>query len=724
MSLKNISLKSKLVFMLLGIAMGCILIVGYQGLHNGEKALNERIYDQLTSVRESKRYQVETWYKDVQAQVRAMAVEHTTIYAMREFGDAVRKLADEPPELKGQLPPLQNYYEQEYFPRLQKTIQGEPLLKHYLPKNPAAQYLQLQYIANNPNPVGEKDKLQTPETASYYNGIHKHYHPVFQQLLKSNDFYDIFLIDIETGNIVYSVFKEVDYATSLLTGPYRTSNLGQLFGDISQTQNHGEVLGVDFDFYKPSYGKPSMFMGTTIFDLDQRPIGILVVQMPVSRLDDVMTGQQGWQQQGLGETGEAYLVGDDMLMRSNARPVYADGETCYARQLQDKLLMDQLTADKICQLKTSILFQKVEGDHISNALNGKSGTIRTVSYTGHESLAAYAPLLLGDMKWAIVAQLDKSEANAPIRSFQKELGISTVLLASAVTFLAMLLAALFIRPLNVLMDGVRKLSRGETNLDIAMNRNDEYGELAKTLNNTAQLVQQQGEVINQKEAVNQRLLQNILPEKAARQFSHGKRDFAERADSATILYTRLIGLSDYLESHQPEEAVQLLNQLFQRFDKLADHHGMEKFQTISDSYLAVCGLNVSRLDHSRRAVDFAKELLEIMPQFNAEQQSRFALCISINCGPVIAGVIGEEKFAYNLLGKTIQLAERLRFETAPDTIIINQPVFERLNDREGFQEQPPKIIGSDHEQVNTWVYSPPNQAPVADTAMSEYQKTA
>ena len=90
--LNSLSLKSKLVVMLLAVAIGCILVIGYQGLSNGERALKERVNAQLVSVRESKRFQVESWYQDLSSRIRQLSSNHTTIYAMREFKDAFSSL--------------------------------------------------------------------------------------------------------------------------------------------------------------------------------------------------------------------------------------------------------------------------------------------------------------------------------------------------------------------------------------------------------------------------------------------------------------------------------------------------------------------------------------------------------------------------------------------------------------------------------------------------------
>ncbi|MEZ5535194.1 MAG: adenylate/guanylate cyclase domain-containing protein [Thiolinea sp.] len=690
MFLNNISLKSKLVFMLLSIAIGCILIVGYQGLSNGEKALKSRIYEQLTSVRETRGHQVETWYRDIKSQLHAVANNHTTIYALREFRDAFNKLAEKTPEIGDEKNILDKFYTDKFFPGLNTTEGNEPQLKHYLPSHAVSRYLQLEYIAKNPQPDGKRHEFRSAGNKNYYDAVHAHYHPLFKDVMSSNHFYDLFLIDIDSGDIVYSVAKEVDYATSLKSGPYRNSNFGQLYQKIVRSQNFGETLSADFDFYQPSYGQPGMFIGTTIFDFNQRPVGILAIQVHISHLDDIMTGNKGWKEQGLGETGETFLVGDDRLMRSNARRLFStanNAQGCYATALHKKMLMDEATADSICKFQTSILFQEVSGAYIDEALNGRSGTTVATAYTGDEALVAYKPVYLGNMKWAVVSQLDSSEANTPIRDFQKELGISAILIACAVTFIAMLLAALFISPLNKLMAGVRKLGSSTDDLHIDLNRNDEYGELAKAMNKAGDVIRQQSGWLEAKEAENNRLLLNILPEKAARRFISGKTDFVERIDNATIAHIGIKGLSRYVNQNQSADAIRLFNALTAQMDELAARYEVEKIKMMGDSYLVTCGVNVSRLDHARRSVMFGRALLDMLPQFNQQHQTNFSLQIGVHCGALLAGITvrdGDRDFSYHLWGDAVQVADYLRCRAAENSLLISREVYRRLDHTDDF----------------------------------------
>lgn len=159
--------------------------------------------------------------------------------------------------------------------------------------------------------MGSKEVLDAGKGLSAYHGIHAKYHPAIRSYLSSFGYYDIFIVDIDTANIIYSVFKELDFGTSLLKGPNAQSNFGDCFRKASEL-NEGEYALVDFAQYMPSYEAPASFIGTPIFDGDQK-IAVAIFQMPLDRISTVMSINSG-----LGETGESYLVGGDKLMRSDS----------------------------------------------------------------------------------------------------------------------------------------------------------------------------------------------------------------------------------------------------------------------------------------------------------------------------------------------------------------------------------------------------------------------
>ena len=169
------------------------------------------------------------------------------------------------------------------------------------------------YIFKNSYPAGQKLKLNYADDGSNYSKTHKIYHPVFRSYLNTFGYYDIFIVDPESGGIVYTVFKEDDFGTSLISGKYKNENIAKAYKMANLFTSPDLISIVDMQAYAPSNGEPASFIASPIFDGSEK-IGILVFQINIGQINKVMMDASG-----LGETGETYLVGHEHLMRSNSR---------------------------------------------------------------------------------------------------------------------------------------------------------------------------------------------------------------------------------------------------------------------------------------------------------------------------------------------------------------------------------------------------------------------
>ena len=176
---------------------------------------------------------------------------------------------------------LEQYYRKEFLPRLDKFNSGSPILESYLVRSPASRYLQYQYIAANPNPVSRKQLLDQASDGSAYSRVHGLHHPIFRNIVAKFGYYDMFLINPQ-GQIVYTVFKETDFASDLQTGPYRDSNLAGLIRQVIASKEKGFTNLADFAAYDPSYGAPASFIAAPIFS-GSRLVGCWPFRCPSTR---------------------------------------------------------------------------------------------------------------------------------------------------------------------------------------------------------------------------------------------------------------------------------------------------------------------------------------------------------------------------------------------------------------------------------------------------------
>ena len=549
-SVHQLSIKSKLILMLLLVSGFSTLFSAALGYRSGQINLTQRVFHQLTSVRASKAYQIESYFRTIQNHTQTLSEDLSIIAAVEQFGAAYDQLATAPAG-KGAAKAIESYYRSQFLTRLDKSNGGTPNLPAYLPSEPATQYLQYHYIAANPNPVGKKQLLSAAGDGSSYSKVHGRYHPIFRNIIAKFGYYDMFLINPQ-GQLVYTVFKETDYATNLFTGPYRDSNLAQLVRQVIGTKERGFTQLVDFAAYAPSYGAPASFIAAPLFN-GSRLVGVLAFQLPANEINNVMTGNQQWQQDGLGTSGETILVGQDRLMRSASR-FYLQDPRSYLAQLRSRGVKDDALT-RLQQTGTTILQQPVQTPAVTRALAGGSGTLQVVDYRGVPVLSSYAPLQIKGFDWVILSQMDLAEAYTPIHDFQRQILITITLLILLVTLLAMGLAHLFVKPVQQLIESARRVSSGELTSIPALNSKDEFGELAQSFNAVVHSLQTQTALVDQKNRENEKLLFSVFPTAIARRLQRGETQIGEEVTNVAVLFADLKGFSRLVTSLSAYESL-------------------------------------------------------------------------------------------------------------------------------------------------------------------------
>ena len=399
-------LSTKLPLIIVGISLVVATAVGMASFMTAQKNAHDMIETRMSALLRSKGHELKGYLGSIEQDLRIVSENPAVIDALKAFHAAWSELG------WGQLETLQK-----------------------------------AYITGNPNLLGEKEKLDAAPGGSAYDVVHAQYHPWFRKLLRERQYYDIFLFDLD-GNLIYSVFKELDYATNLNTGEWKDSDLGNAFRAALQSDAAGSISFFDFKPYGPSHGAPASFMSTPIFENGLK-IGVLVYQMPIDVLNALMSSTEG-----LGQTGEVMIVGSDRLMRNDS----------------------QFTDDD------DILSTVVENDAISAALSGQSAQVIASPYRGQELSYVVQPFDYQGVKWALAAAQSSDEISAPVVSLGQQILMITALMLLLAGFAGFFMSRSITQQIVSLVGQMKLLAEGNTDVELAgENRTDEVGDMSRAV---------------------------------------------------------------------------------------------------------------------------------------------------------------------------------------------------------------------------------------------------
>jgi class 3 adenylate cyclase len=343
-------------------------------------------------------------------------------------------------------------------------------------------------------------------------------------------------------------------------------------------------------------------------------------------------------------------------------------------------------ADDAIRLGGTTLVQPIASDATRAAQRGQTGTMITTDYLGHETLQAYAPILIsgGQLHWSIVAKIDTSEAFSRASAFTRTMVLSTVGIIFVVCLAAMFAAQVFVRPIRKLEAGAQKISAGDYDVVIPVETRDEIGDLTQAFNEMSRNLAIKDDLLNEQRRENDRLLSLLMPERVVERYRQGEEIIAQDHQDVTVIFADIVGL-DRLQAQLPSaESLGIINELARQIDAAAEDLGVEPVRTVHNGYLASCGLNVPRLDNVRRTVDFALETQRIIDRFNTETGYHLSLRAGIDSGRVSSGLVGRSSIVYDMWGAAVNLANQVQSGSPQPGIYVTQRVYETIGDAKVF----------------------------------------
>jgi len=272
-------------------------------------------------------------------------------------------------------------------------------------------------------------------------------HDFFDKFIKTYGYYDFFIID-NTGDIFYTVTKEADYQTNLLTGAYNHSGLGTLYKKVSQSS---EFAMSDFSRYAPSNNEPAGFIALPFFSENGTPI-VIALQLSIDKINALMQ-----QRAGMGDTGESYLVGSDLLMRSDS-------------------FLDPEGHSVIASFAGNVKNNGVNTEAAQLAISGKTGNKIITDYNGNPVLSAYTYINVNGIKWALLSEIDVAEAFEPMYEMYWNITYIIALCLLVIIVVALLTSKSILRPLGGEPNEMQRISEtiADGDLMIAFNDHDNH----------------------------------------------------------------------------------------------------------------------------------------------------------------------------------------------------------------------------------------------------------
>ena len=483
----HLSIKQQLVLAFVALAVVSVgttaFLMGQSAISKSEDTIQKKVESRLIATRDLKKIQVEDYFSGLRDQVVNMSSQPWVVEAGTEFRTAFKTFeAEQGTSDAG----LMDYYTTQFGERYKELNSGNAfdINSIYSGLSSVAKSMQSTYISNNPHPLGEKDQLVSSGSTSYYDELHSEYHSTFRNFLQTYGYYDIFIVEPENGHIIYSVFKELDFATSLDSGPYKDSGIAKAYQAAKQiTDPKGSVL-IDFASYSPSYDSAASFIASPILDGGSL-VGILIYQMPLDRINYLMTNNKQWKEAGFGDTGETYLVGPDQTLRSEVRFLIEDPEG-YSKALlnsgEDAQLVNKMTATG-----TAIGLLKVKTEGASQAVQNQKGVAYFNDYRGEPVISAYTPINILGLKWGLLSEVDEAEAFAGQRALVSNLMNTTLIIAailiSIMAGLGILMAKYLVKPIDDFAKTLRHVTDdNDFGLRFDISQKNEFSVLGQALN--------------------------------------------------------------------------------------------------------------------------------------------------------------------------------------------------------------------------------------------------
>ena len=662
------SLRRRLEFTLVGVALVSVLLLSGLNYVFARVLISDSVESQLSSLRDTRVQAIERGAARVQTLVSTLAVTPSVISAFDALTAGYAEVdaglsADEVAELEAA-------YDKALEP-LREAGLDVPTAS-LVPASGSGQFVQYEYIAGNPDGFDNRDGLDDAGDGSSYSEAHAEYHPLLRGLMRNSEFSDLMFVDLDSGEVVYSVMKRIDVGTNVVTGPWADDALGAVV-DALATVAVGDTVISDTSFYPPARGQAVFFLATAVRSSSDAS-GAVVAQFPVQALTDLATANQDWDLLGLGETGDVFLVGADGTLRTDTREWLDDPEQFLSDHFDRNA--DEAAIEQMRLVGSAALTQTVNDQAVAAALTGETFVGTVTNFSGDSVFVASGPVGIGTQEWAVVVEQDRSEATAGLSTLLRSTLLVMAVLLPVTAVLGWWLARSLTRPFGQLVDAAGRIAKGEPAPDVGQLGNNELGDVGRQLGNVAtRLEAEEAAIVAEEEQINA-VLGAVVPSRLVDRVRSGEQDITDLLDTATVISFLIDGIPEATGSDQ-DTVFDITEQLVERVEQLQDEFGVERVRRSSTNALFATGLGEdgARID---AAVQFTGAVMAMVERIGTEYGQRLSVRAGLSTGDVASGVIGQQQLAFSMWGEPVSTAFTLASLAQTGEILVDSSVREAI----------------------------------------------
>lgn len=433
--MSRIGIKQKLIFSFLGVSLIPLAGISIYSYYKSQSSLTDMAKSQVESVRSTTKQRLDQYFNSVSGQMITLSNSNGINQALKDFTDGFFSYQKEAGlsqvDILVAKKQLSNYYKNDFEAEFLKQNPGKSVDSQKILDSLSNDQILMQstYIANNKYPLGNKHKLDSAADDTLYNKAHSIHHLNLREYLEKFGYYDIFLVDADTGTIVYSVFKELDFGTSLKNGPFTETSLGQAFRSALTQSDTNKVSMSDYSQYFPSYDSPAGFVSSGIFE-NGKVIGVLIFQLSFDEINKITLAETT-----TFKTLETFLVGNDYKMRSDSR-------------------IDSQNRSVRASFKDPTR-GSIKNEHIDMALKGESLIGLGKDFLSRDVVFSVSPYEVFGNKWSLNTIVTQEEAFQSVAEMRWALFLGALLAAFGVGTVALLYARSLALKLTSLATGLK-----------------------------------------------------------------------------------------------------------------------------------------------------------------------------------------------------------------------------------------------------------------------------